>query len=139
MAEYTYEKGRIEWQQDESGLTRVYQSTKKGEKLIEEFDNGMEDIHLLPFGNVFESVKNNSRPLCHVHNSIQHTVCINALFQSSEVIPAIADEYLEEKDSFLGIKGIEPMIENMYLSGRSYFEAGAPWAKQAREICVGLP
>ena len=152
--ECLFEKGRITWSKD-NGACTVY----GGEgKILETFDNGDSPLFRSVFDDTLQAMKENRKPLSHIGNAYQHTVCINYLYKASEGIWDIPDEYLGHnevtEEPYLGysenlaisseeentvIKGIDEAMKSMYeKGGQSFFEAGLPWARKGKTLDVSL-
>ncbi len=137
-----YESGRVVWEQD--GRTRVYAGRPGSERLEEELgDDGVVSRDEM-FRNVAAAAAGDGRPRSSIDNAWQHVACIEALFESSPVAP-IAPRHVRVVESRepagpalqTVIVGIEEVLESMYREGRSFAEAGAPWAVEGR--IVNLP
>ncbi len=152
--ECLFEKGRISWTM-EKGATRIY--NEKGE-LTESFDNGESPLFRTVFEKTLRALEEGERPLCHIGNAFQHTVCINYLYRATEGINDLPEEWKQNNkvthEPYLGyssnvkldpnavntvIVGIDEAMKEMWdKGGISFFEAGLPWAKEGKTLDVSL-
>lgn len=137
IIEFIYEKGKIEWQYN--GITKVYELQNNKYHLIDEFDNDGKPIKTLVFENTINAINNNSEPLSNIYNSIQHTVCVEKSFQSSNGVVKIPENFtgvkkFEDGDENIYIKGLSELMHDIYEKEIGFFESGISWAKKSGVI-----
>jgi predicted dehydrogenase len=142
VTEFLFEKGKVLWEQ--GGRTRVFKGSKDAYELEEEFDDGGVQIKDGMFRDVIDALRTGRPPRANIDNSWQHTMSVELLFKSCPVT-AIAPEHVEvfevdgdlygaidarasKKPRQTAIKGIDAVLEAMFREGKSFYEAGAPWA-----------
>jgi hypothetical protein len=82
---------------------------------------------------------------------LQHTLCINGLFESSSEIVDIDEQFILHKEVKTGqtfyekrpspatqviIRNIETIIPDMFQNNLSFSEAGIAWAKPGRKVLI---
>ncbi|MBN2626673.1 MAG: Gfo/Idh/MocA family oxidoreductase [Spirochaetales bacterium] len=128
VTDFFFERGRIRW---ESDFCEIYHCEGEGEILVERVDIGKADVHQGIFLDVCRSLLAGETPLCTIENSWQQVLCVNRLFEAAPVIEVSSAYYNvegqgEEENYYLpGIIGLQ---DEMFLTGQSFYEAGAPWA-----------
>ncbi len=127
--------------------------------LIEQFDNEGVEIFDLVFIDTIHALQENRPPLCTINNSLQHTIAINALFQSSGEVHTIPDTHRvtltpgqaqsgktgthsvsdgeKEEDRNIVIKDIDVIVRKSFATEQSFFEADIPWAQKGEMIQCG--
>jgi predicted dehydrogenase len=140
--ELSYERGKVIWHRN--GQTEVLHKKNSEYTVREEFADGDVSIRDELFRDVIDSVRENRRPLVDIDNSWQHTACVEKLFETGEIV-TIDNKYLEtlevekqfyksmdtkasEKPQLTVIKGLESLMESMYVEENSFYEQGVPWA-----------
>ena len=98
FSEFFYKHGKISWQRDPNGKTQIYSKQEKAYALIEELDNG--DIPLTErlLIDVIDAIHKTRKSLANIDNSLQHTLCINGLFESSPEITEIDERFILHKE-----------------------------------------
>jgi hypothetical protein len=151
FTEFLYNHGKITWQRDPNGQTQIYAKEKKAFTLIEELDNG--DISLAErlLIDVIDAIQQAREPLSNIDNSLQHTLCINGLFESSPEIVDIDEQFILHKEVKSGqtfyekkpspatqviIRDIETIIAHMFQNDLSFSEVGVAWAKPGRKVLI---
>ena len=149
VTEFLFEKGKIIWYAVPNGKTLIYKKHAGKFKLGKEQDNGRIDLGTNMYNNVFQSINNNSRPLSSIHNALQHTICINKSFESSEGIHEISDKFIHKEkaeqelydpgldvsDAYnIIIKDIEDTMEKMYKEECSFSELNCAFAVKSKTI-----
>ena len=108
------------------------------------------EVRARVFVSTIEAIREGGRPLCTIDNAVQHCVCIDAAFESSNGVKIVPGEFTEtlpgtgtnrvpmgdEVPSNVVIRGIEELTDRMHLDGSSFVEAGAPWGESSRIISV---
>ena len=124
------EEGEIRWTMD-GGRTTVFDTQGR---VTEEFDNGGENPKITVFRNLFDSIASGTRPLCHIENSISHTLCIRELYRSMPEIRRISSGISEGEDVILpgGADALNCILEE----GRGFYEQKLSWAAEGQELEV---
>lgn len=181
--EYRFEHGLIRWffggrtevfseppEDDTAGAANTAGATgtasttlplrkRENVDLVEQFDNGDVEIFDLVFIDTIHALQENRPPLCTIHNSLQHTIAINALFQSSGEIHTIPDTHrvtltagqaqsaktgthsfsdgTKEEDRNIVIKDIDAIVRKSFATEQSFFEAEVPWARKGEMVQCG--
>ncbi|HPN84701.1 MAG TPA: hypothetical protein PK821_05115, partial [Victivallales bacterium] len=114
------------------------------EKLIETCNNETKSIHHLVFQDTIKAIQEKRKPLCFIDNAIQHTMCIENGFLSSNGVKSVAQEFCESKKDpkeseltnayFVGIKGINDTVKESAKTGKSFYELGLAWGAPAKTI-----
>jgi predicted dehydrogenase len=133
-----FEKGTIRWGLDYGSTTVM---DLKG-SVLETLDNGQEDIKVLVFQDSIKALEEQRPPLCHIHNALSHSACLDGSYRSMNPIRSIPEEYTEDQPSGdhginTVISGIDDIMEEVFRSGKSFYELGLPWAENGREISIG--
>ncbi len=144
VADFQYEGGRVTWELEGNGRTRVYEG--RAASPSEELDNGPADVHDLPYLGVIGALSRGEEPIATIDNCIQHTRCIDALFTRASgiaKIPAsairVAQSYGPEsgpKAPLTYVPGIEDLMALMYEKDLSFVEAGAAWGRAGSEVTL---
>ena len=151
FSEFLYEHGKITWQRDPNGKTKIYAKEGKSYTLIEELDNGDISLTERVFLDVIDAIHNVRDPLSNIDNSLQHTVCIGGLLESSPEITEIDQRFILRKEVQAGqtfyekkpspatqviIRDIEKIITDMFQKNRSFSEAEIAWAKPGKTVLI---
>jgi len=121
--ELFYEKGKIEWYANDNGSAKVYSKNKKQYEAIDEFDNGETPIKELVFSNTISSINNNREPLANIHNSLQHTICVEKSFDFFGEVQNIPAGFIEKieladknggNDFYFAVKGLSGIVKTLY-------------------------
>ncbi|MBI4978525.1 MAG: Gfo/Idh/MocA family oxidoreductase [Spirochaetes bacterium] len=142
VAHFHFESGRVEWTFEGEGHTRVFANDTRDGKLIDEFSNGSDSLAVRVIEDTAAAVAEKREPLCTIHNAMQHTQCIDALFRSpitgiasryTERLPVTREFYDADADvtgAFnIVINEIDPLIERMFREKKSFSETGVPWGE----------
>ncbi len=150
--ECLFDGGRITWTM-EGGRTVLYDGEGRE---IGMFDNGDSPLFRTVFEDTLRALEEGRKPLCHIGNAYQHTVCINYLYRATDGIYDIPDSAREHHrvthEPYLGyssnvkldpkavntvIIGIDEAMKGMYeRGGQSFYEAGLPWARAGKTLDV---
>lgn len=129
------EKGAIHWQPTSlEGENKIIYNSGK-EEIVTEGVNCREEM----FRNICVVVKSQEQePLCTLEIGRAHTLCINASFESSDII-SISDKYIKRKEREKGgmvttIKGIDETIKESFENKKMFSELGVNWAKEGQWI-----
>lgn len=144
VAEFLYEGGRVTWELDGNGRTKVYEGGAA--EPSEELDNGPGEVHDLPYLGVIDALRRGGEPVATIRNCMQHTRCIDALFTSASGITQIPAPAVRVDPSYgpangprsqlTWVPGIEDLMARMYEADLSLAEAGAEWGKAGTEVTL---
>jgi predicted dehydrogenase len=136
VAEYRFEKGRIEWEL--SGLTRLYREGSRDPD--ETWDNEGFDVHYAPFIDFFNAIRESRAPRPTISNSLAHAFCVERAFVSSGSIATVDSEHTCEDPArrLISIRGIEEAVEEACQAGKSFSEQRLPWARPGRALDVEM-
>ncbi|HUV06741.1 MAG TPA: Gfo/Idh/MocA family oxidoreductase [Spirochaetia bacterium] len=148
IIELTGERGSILWSPD--GGTKIYRGAGRERKLAEEWNKDREDMQVLMYEDLFDSIRKDRPPRCHIGNAMQHTLCIDKMFQSCKIRPvpppltekrkALREVYTgieaDESSYNIVVKGLEQVMDKMFKGERSFFETGLPWAVRGEVLPI---
>lgn len=132
VTEYLFERGRILWELEPSGTAQLFRADEKGWLLEDVFDNGEDSLAVIKYRELLAALDAGRRPHSTIDNALAHTRCATAALQDSEGKPSpariapVADVHLDDPGSGT-IKDIVPLMAEMFRTGKSFFEVGAPW------------
>jgi predicted dehydrogenase len=138
--EYIYERGVIRWSSEGTkGPTevRVGSDPRVSEPpVVETLENEDTELHNLPYLGLIKAIRSGGQPIATIHNCIQHTACVQALFTRCDLVPIPAEHLRTERGQTVvtHIPGIDELMKGMFDREQSYHEAGAPWARPGKEI-----
>ena len=139
-----FEDARLEWSVE--GETVVYQGDREVDRVR---DPELPD-RLLIIENILRSLAAGERPYSVGANSVQHVETIEAVFDASKIctiprthlaarlgdrtvdLPPSVDDWSD--DLIVTIADIEGIITNRYKDGKSFAEAGLPWAEPGATV-----
>jgi len=150
IIEFFYEKGKIVWDYKKGqGLTKVYELLSDNSyELIEEFDNGSTPFKENIYLNMIDAINNNGTPLCNISNSIQHTICIEKSFLSSNGTVNVPEKFVgkvfvtakngivSDTEYNIIIKDLDKIMKEMYQKEIGFFESGVEWAKKSNIVQI---
>jgi len=135
IIEYVYERGTISWR-SRADTARIEVRDAADGRMIETLDNGPDDEHALPYLAVIRAIREGGTPITTIDNCVQHSLCVDRLFRGCGVTP-IAPRFTSTDHAATAdtsITGIARLMDTMFVEGRSFFEAGAPWAVPGKDI-----
>ncbi len=144
VAEFEYEGGRVTWELEGNGRTRVYEGSAAAPS--EELDNGAGDVHDLPYFGVIDALTRGEEPIATVDNCIQHTRCVDALFTRASGVARIPDSAVRVDEAYgppggpksplTWVPGIDELMARMYERDLSFAEAGVAWGRSGTEVTL---
>jgi predicted dehydrogenase len=152
--ECLFEKGRITWSATK-GETALYD---KEDNLMETFNDCGVPLLTAAYKDTIRAIKEKKRPLCHIGNAYQHTVCLNYLYHTTEGIRDIpaCEKYdniptdiptpyypnsLKHSKDYVNstIRHIDDSMKKMFtLGGIGFYEVGLSWAQKGKTLDVSL-
>lgn len=138
--EIEFDDARIQWFMH--GDTVVY----RGDEEIERMGDPATPEMIIIMENILRSLEEDKKPHSLGTNSIQHVAAVNAAFEAADIVP-IAEHHLR---GYIGdaavelsapgdelvvvIDDIESIMASLYKDGKSFAEAGIPWARPGSTV-----
>jgi predicted dehydrogenase len=138
-AEYRFERGLIRWETAEGNVRAEVRAGDPGAgtelPVVETLENDQNEASELPYQAVSRAIREGGEPIATIHNSLQHTMCVDTLFTKCPIIPIGAEHTRTDgtDPALTHIVGIDDLLARMYERAESYSEAGALWARRGVE------
>ena len=139
---YVFEKGVVEFsvqKECDNYLVRTGLTAQSNERL----PGATGDTHRTEaFRNVIDAVQDGREPLCTIENAIQHTRCIQSLFEDACPVRQVARNFLknvngdERGNVNITIDSVEEVCHRMFQTELSFSESDAPWAAAGKKVRV---
>jgi len=145
---HAVDKGHPEWSAEvhgEKGMARwawsrteIYTGRAGQYALRETVTDGDTPTGVQAYAAALSAVAGKSTPLCVVDNAMQHTMCVEKSFASSEGVTPVPDAFVESADGESGrndyVPGILPLMQRMMDEEKSFFEAGVEWGRKSKTV-----
>ena len=144
---FIFEKGYIDWSM--SGEYAVYEVLNNQKQLVEKGGNGNLNLFREEYRDLFQAVREENRPLCHIGNAVQQAECITASFKSSDGVSRIPgeyrrdivtdwDDYVQEDTAgpFVNtvIDDMDDILNLVWDKECGFSEAGLPWGRGGETV-----
>ncbi|MAG13992.1 MAG: hypothetical protein CMN78_05295 [Spirochaetales bacterium] len=139
---YVFENGVVEFSVA-SRADKYRVRTRAGINEDPRFPHSTSDRHRLgTFHSVVGAIQAGHQPLCTIENAIQHSRCIQTLFEESCPTRPVDSSFLKqiaiENAINTVIEGVEVICRKTFEKSCGFAEAGAPWASQGNAVAVNL-